>query len=108
MASLREAGHQQGGTKTNSRPRANHFRNHGCQADDPIYTRAVKWNWKRIGLGAALLATVLSGAGCSGIHASKGVSPATFLLPGLMKNDAPVPADSVPAVPPGPILAQAN
>lgn len=61
-----------------------------------------------MGLGGALLATVLSLAGCSGIHASKGVSPATFLLPGLMKNDAPAPADSFPIVPLKPILAQLN
>jgi len=27
--------------------------------------------------------------GCSGIHASKSISPATFLLPGLMKADPP-------------------
>jgi hypothetical protein len=29
--------------------------------------------------------------GCSGIHASKSVSPLDFILPGLMKNDAPTP-----------------
>jgi hypothetical protein len=34
---------------------------------------------------------LLLGAGCSGIHASKSVSPATFLLPGLMQTD-PAPA----------------
>jgi hypothetical protein len=27
--------------------------------------------------------------GCSGINASKSISPATFLLPGLMKADPP-------------------
>ena len=91
-----------------SKPEPNGCPNLRCQADDPIYTRAVKWNWKRTSLGAALLATVLSSAGCSGIHASKGVSPATFLLPGLMKNDAPAPADSFPTVPLEPILAQLN
>jgi hypothetical protein len=37
----------------------------------------------------------LAGAGCSGFSASPSVSPATFLLPGIMKNDPP-PA-SVPA-----------
>ena len=74
----------------------------------PSILAEVKWNWKRIGLGAALLATVLGGAGCSGIRASKGVSPATFLLPGLMKNDVPAPADSFPSVPLEPILAQLN
>jgi len=32
---------------------------------------------------------VLAGAGCSGIAASESVSPATFLLPGLLKADPP-------------------
>jgi hypothetical protein len=32
---------------------------------------------------------LLLGAGCSGINASKSVSPATFLLPGLMRVDPP-------------------
>jgi hypothetical protein len=32
---------------------------------------------------------LLLGAGCSGINASKSVSPATFLLPGLMQVDPP-------------------
>ena len=29
------------------------------------------------------------GAGCSGINVTKSVSPATFLLPGLLKADPP-------------------
>jgi hypothetical protein len=32
---------------------------------------------------------VLLGAGCSGINASQSVSPATFLLPGLMQANPP-------------------
>jgi hypothetical protein len=32
---------------------------------------------------------VLLGAGCSGINASKSVSPADFLLPGLLRADPP-------------------
>jgi hypothetical protein len=36
-----------------------------------------------------LAALPLAGAGCSGINASQGVSPASFFLPGLLKNDAP-------------------
>ena len=32
---------------------------------------------------------VLLSAGCSGINASKSVSPATFLLPGLLQADPP-------------------
>ena len=34
-----------------------------------------------------LLALAFAGAGCSGINASKSVSPASFFLPGLMRND---------------------
>ena len=30
----------------------------------------------------------LIGAGCGGINASQSVSPASFLLPGIIKNDA--------------------
>jgi hypothetical protein len=65
----------------------------------------VKWNWKWL-QGAAIIALLVLGSGCSGIHASKSVSPATFLLPGLMKNDAPIPQDSIPATVPGELLAQ--
>jgi len=37
-----------------------------------------------------MLAFMLAaGTGCSGINAGGSVSPATFLLPGLMKTDAP-------------------
>jgi hypothetical protein len=35
---------------------------------------------------------MLLGAGCSGIHVTKSISPATFLLPGLMQAEPP-PAD---------------
>ena len=68
--------------------------------------RCVNWNWKW-SRAVALVALLALGAGCSGIHASKSVSPATFLLPGFMKNDAPTPQDSTfPASPPGELLAQ--
>jgi hypothetical protein len=33
---------------------------------------------------------LLLGAGCSGINSSQSVSPATFLLPGLMRVDPPL------------------
>ena len=36
-----------------------------------------------------LLALPQAWTGCSGINTSQSVSPATFFLPGLMKNDAP-------------------
>jgi hypothetical protein len=65
----------------------------------------VKWNWKWFRV-AGLLAVVALGAGCSGIHASKSISPATFLLPGFMRNDPPAAQDSMPALPPGELLAQ--
>ena len=70
-----------------------------------LIVRTVKWNWKWLGR-AGLLAVVALSAGCSGIHASKSVSPATFLLPGLLKNDAPAAQDSIPAAPPGELFAQ--
>jgi hypothetical protein len=35
------------------------------------------------------LALALFGAGCGGINASQSVSPATFFLPGIMRNDTP-------------------
>lgn len=36
-----------------------------------------------------LASFALAGAGCGGINANQSVSPASFLLPGLMRNDAP-------------------
>lgn len=67
--------------------------------------RTVKWNWKWL-QAVVLVGFVAVGTGCSGIHASKSVSPATFLIPGLLKNDAPAAQDSIPAAPPGELLAQ--
>lgn len=66
----------------------------------------VKWNWKWF-RAASLLSIVALGAGCGGFHGSKSVSPASFLIPGLLKNDAPAPQDSIlPAQAPGELLAQ--
>jgi hypothetical protein len=42
--------------------------------------------------------------GCSGIHASKSVSPLDFILPGLMKNDAPTPPANNGIEPPTPTV----
>ena len=69
--------------------------------------RSVNWNWKW-SRALALAALLALGAGCSGIHASKSVSPLDFFLPmhGLLKNDAPAPRDPNPAAPPGELLAQ--
>lgn len=66
--------------------------------------RSVKWNWKWL-RAAGLLAVVALGAGCSGINASKSVSPLDFILPGLIKNGAPK-QDSMPAALPGELIAQ--
>jgi hypothetical protein len=38
---------------------------------------------------AMLVVIVLCAAGCSGIHQSGSVSPASFFLPGIMKADPP-------------------
>jgi hypothetical protein len=54
----------------------------------------VRLNW--IFLRLALLAAVpLALAGCSGINTSQSVSPASFFLPGLLKNDAPTNAPAL-------------
>jgi hypothetical protein len=47
----------------------------------------VKINWKI--LRWVFPAFLLLSAGCSGINMSKSVSPATFLLPGLLQADPP-------------------
>jgi hypothetical protein len=62
--------------------------------------RAVKRNWKRIRV-ASLLGLLAVSAGCSGIHASKSVSPLDFILPGLIKNEVPASLEIIPETPPG-------
>ena len=59
-----------------------------CHRDEVIYTRQVRlsWNFLRLALLAAL---PLVGAGCSGVNTSQSVSPASFFLPGLLRNDTP-------------------
>jgi hypothetical protein len=54
-----------------------------------VYTQQVRTSWKIL---AALVVVALIGAGCGGISASQSVSPATFLLPGLLKNCPQCPA----------------
>ena len=49
--------------------------------------KALRW--------ALLPLLLLGGAGCSGINASKSVSPLDFILPGLMQAD-PLPAPTTP------------
>ena len=48
----------------------------------------MRLNWKLLPL-AILSAGTLFLTGCGGINAGGTVSPATFFLPGLMKNTAP-------------------
>ncbi|HEY5910973.1 MAG TPA: hypothetical protein VJA21_10265 [Verrucomicrobiae bacterium] len=63
--------------------------------------------WKVLGF-ACIPAAALLCAGCSGINASKSISPATFLLPGLMKADPPPasPERALPVIGPGTEVAQ--
>ena len=65
---------------------------------------AVNWNWKWFRL-ATLVALLAGGAGCGGLQAGKSISPATFLLPGLLKYEAPPVPDAVPVLS-GPLLTQ--
>jgi hypothetical protein len=52
--------------------------------------RATKLMWSRFGWLLMLILGV--SCGCSGINASKSISPLDFLLPGLhMENDPPKP-----------------
>jgi hypothetical protein len=60
----------------------------------------VKRNWKLFQLAGIVAVTTL-GAGCSGIHASKSISPLDFILPGLMKNESPASQESTPILPLG-------
>ncbi|MGA2853421.1 MAG: hypothetical protein ABSE90_04750 [Verrucomicrobiota bacterium] len=50
--------------------------------------------WLAIPVALALL-----GAGCSGINASESISPASFFLPGLMRNDTPPQTNAPAALP---------
>jgi hypothetical protein len=62
----------------------------------------VRLNWKI--LQWVMCAAICGlGAGCSGINASKSISPATFLLPGFMQADpsAAEPGQSLPPPQPG-------
>jgi hypothetical protein len=55
----------------------------------------VKLNWNFLWL-AMLAVLALSTAGCGGISAGQTISPASFFLPGLLKNDAPTNAPVTP------------
>ena len=67
--------------------------------------RAMRLDWKWIRAAGAVVLVVF-GAGCSGINASKSVSPLDFLLPGIggfLGEARPAPA---PDLFPSPLPAQ--
>jgi hypothetical protein len=68
---------------------------------------SVKRNWKWF-RALALVGLLALGTGCSGIHASKSISPLDFFLPGIMQNETPAPQESIPPSHPAELLAQAN
>jgi hypothetical protein len=63
---------------------------------------------KHILASVALAAALLLGTGCSGINASRSVSPASFFLPGLMQAKPPaepaLPAGTTPVPGADPVL----
>jgi len=80
-----------------------------CQTHVIIYSVvSVRLHWKILRLACCAAVSVLLGAGCSGINVTKSVSPATFLLPGLLQDDPrPVhPDETLPAVEPPNQVAQ--
>ena len=66
-----------------------------CHRIGLIYNGQVRLNWNFLWL-AMLTALTLSLTGCGGINAGGSVSPATFLLPGVMMNTMPAPATGEP------------
>src|ERR1043166_9491383 len=72
-----------------------------CQTHRLIYSGSVvRLHRKILRLAICPVVVLLAGAGCSGINMSKSISPATFLLPGLLQNDTPPPPldPTLPAV----------
>jgi hypothetical protein len=69
----------------------------------------VRLNWKFIWLAILLLPLAFMTGGCGGLNAGASVSPASFFLPGLLRNDTP-PATNAPAIIPAnsPVFASAN
>jgi hypothetical protein len=47
----------------------------------------VKLNWKLVLLPVMLAVLAVLGTGCGGINTGTTVSPASFFLPGLLRND---------------------
>ena len=52
-------------------------------------------------LGLLAVGMMVSSTGCGGIAAQRSVSPASFLLPGLIRNENPAPP--VPQAPSAPV-----
>jgi hypothetical protein len=69
----------------------------------------VRLNWKFVWLAIALLPLPFLVTGCGGVNAGTTVSPASFFLPGLLKNDT-TPATNAPCALPvnAPVFASAN
>ena len=70
----------------------------------------MRFGWKSVRLATLTASLAALGAGCSGINTSHSVSPATFLMPGLMQT---TPARTLPVAPSTIVaasqpLAQAN
>ena len=47
----------------------------------------MKSNWNFLLLPVVMAVLMLIGAGCGGINSGTSVSPASFFLPGLLRND---------------------
>ncbi|HTV61919.1 MAG TPA: hypothetical protein VMH30_05040 [Verrucomicrobiae bacterium] len=47
----------------------------------------MKLNWNLLLLSAMFAALIFFGAGCGGLNSGASVSPASFFLPGLLRND---------------------
>jgi hypothetical protein len=59
-----------------------------CHQGGLIYNGQVRLNGKFLWL-VVPVAFALLGAGCAGINTGASVSPASFFLPGILKNDPP-------------------
>jgi len=65
----------------------------------PGFEKRIGCGFAHVNSGAALLVFMaVVGSGCSGIHATKSISPLDFILPGLLRHTPPSPMD--PNAPP--------
>ncbi len=78
-----------------------------CHIPVRLYTRPVRFVWK-IAAGFAGLLLVLGCTGCGGINTQGTVSPATFLLPGLLRAEPESPPSVDSALPSTPPLTVAQ